>query len=268
MSLKLKRVTKLLISIAFLGMASLWNLLRRPRVEVVILYYHAVPARQRRRFAHQMDMLIRLTTPVKLDFDTSFARETRYSGVTFDDGFRSVAENAIPELEKRDIPATIFVTTGRLGRSPDWWPDSAEDERNEPLLSAEQLQRLPMDLITIGSHTLTHPTLPSLTEQEARRQLYESRAQLECLLNRRITLVSFPFGAFNNQLVRWCREAGYQRVFTSLPLLAFRTPGEFVVGRVATSPTDWPLEFRLKLMGAYRWLPYAIAFKRWLSQIR
>jgi hypothetical protein len=59
-----------------------------------------------------------------------------------------------------------------------------------------------------------------------------------------------------------CREAGYERIFTTLPVFAFAEPGEFVVGRVRVDPTDWPLEFRLKLAGAYRWLPAAFAFKR------
>ena len=39
---------------------------------------------------------------------------------------------------------------------------------------------------------------------------------------------------------------------------------EFVVGRVATDPGDWPIEFRLKLMGAYRWIAFAHAFTRML----
>jgi hypothetical protein len=47
-----------------------------------------------------------------------------------------------------------------------------------------------------------------------------------------------------------------------LPVLAFLEPKEFVTGRVGVSPTDWPMEFRLKLAGAYRWLPYAFAWKR------
>ncbi len=30
----------------------------------------------------------------------------------------------------------------------------------------------------------------------------------------------------------------------------------------ALMPSNWPLEFHLKLMGAYRWVPMAIALKR------
>jgi len=34
------------------------------------------------------------------------------------------------------------------------------------------------------------------------------------------------------------------------------------VGRVRVDPTDSPIEFRLKLLGAYRWLPLAFSWKR------
>ena len=51
----------------------------------------------------------------------------------------------------------------------------------------------------------------------------------------------------NPRLVRECREAGYERVFTIAPSLGLREPDEFETGRVAVDPTDWPIEFRLKL---------------------
>lgn len=263
------RAVKLLISMGFFGVAYLWSLFRcltgkRLRSKGVILYYHAIPPEQRSLFAKQMDLLIRLTKPVTIDWDSSLDPGVRYSAVTFDDGLQSVLENALPELRKRNIPTTLFVTTGSLGQYPDWWPQSAHDGRHERIVSAEQLQQLPADLISIGSHTITHPMLPSLSEEEARRELYVSRMNLEQLLERRITLFSFPFGSFNRRLVDWCRDAGYERVFTTLPEDAFGKPAGFVAGRVLADPTDSLLEFRLKLLGAYRWLPCAFTFKRWI----
>ncbi|HEV2395325.1 MAG TPA: hypothetical protein VGS27_00100, partial [Candidatus Sulfotelmatobacter sp.] len=70
---------------------------------------------------------------------------------------------------------------------------------------------------------------------------------------------------FNQRLLDICRATGYRRVFTILPRLAFSSPQEFATGRVAVDPTDWPLEFRLKLLGAYQWLPYGISAKRKLA---
>jgi peptidoglycan/xylan/chitin deacetylase (PgdA/CDA1 family) len=99
-------------------------------------------------------------------------------------------------------------------------------------------------------------------EERAWREIHESRARLEGLLDREVKLFSFPYGAFNERLVGLCREAGYERVFTTLPYSALSEPDEFVTGRVWAEPTDWPLEFRLKLLGAYAWLPKAFSLKR------
>jgi hypothetical protein len=82
------------------------------------------------------------------------------------------------------------------------------------------------------------------------------------VLNIDVSLFSFPYGSFNSTLVQLCRDAGYARVFTTLPFLAFGKLEEFVSGRVTVEPTDWPIEFRLKILGSYRWLPLAITLKR------
>jgi peptidoglycan/xylan/chitin deacetylase (PgdA/CDA1 family) len=104
--------------------------------------------------------------------------------------------------------------------------------------------------------------LPSIALDEAAREIALSRVRLEEQLHRKILLFSFPFGAFNENLVEICREAGYQSVFTTLPSFAFIKSDEFVTGRVRVDPTDWPLEFKLKVTGAYRWLPWAFELKR------
>jgi len=121
---------------------------------------------------------------------------------------------------------------------------------------------LPHDLMTVGSHTMSHPWLPSLSQAEAKTELSASREKLRNLLNRDISVFSFPYGALNEQLITLCREVGYERVFTIQPKLAFASPQEFVVGRIAANPTDWPLEFYLKLLGAYRWLLWFFEWRK------
>jgi peptidoglycan/xylan/chitin deacetylase (PgdA/CDA1 family) len=109
---------------------------------------------------------------------------------------------------------------------------------------------------------VTHPLLTQVEESEARGEIQDSRTKLEAMLDRGVTQFSFPFGGFNEKLLQICREAGYERVYTTLPAFAFERGDEFVVGRVRVDPTDWPLEFRLKLAGAYRWLPAIFSWKR------
>jgi len=266
----INRVIKLIISMSFFAVASMWRAMRwlvgKPAGPTwTILYYHAIRNEQREAFADQMNVVGRLATAVPLQEMPAAARGKRYCSITFDDGFENTIQNAVPELAKRKLPATIFVTSGAMGSAADWWPESSP-EHKEKIAAAQQIQSLPSDLITIGSHTLTHPKLPLLSETEAKRELSESRMQLEKLLQRRITLFSFPYGEFTPALLELCREAGYERVYTSLPGNALCNPTAFAVGRVSAEPSDWPLEFHLKVLGAYAWLPPAISIKRSLMR--
>jgi len=226
------------------------------RSSCVVIYYHSIDAAQRIRFAKQMDQLLSYAKPIAANEAAQLQPGTRHAAVTFDDGFKNFYECALPELVKRGIPATMFVITDVIGKAfgPAGYP--------EEVMSLEQIRALPENLVTIGSHTMTHPLLPSINLDEAKREIALSRAKLEEQLHRSIVLFSFPYGGFNQKLVELCQEAGYQRVFSTLPHFAFKEPKEFVTGRVRVDPTDWPLEFRLKLAGAYRWLPWAFELKR------
>lgn len=208
-----------------------------------------------------MDALIRFAKPIPANFRESLRPGTHYAAVTFDDGFVSVIENAVPELVKRRIPAALFVVAGLFGKRPNWTAFGEGYGEEERIADLDQLKSLPTDLITIGSHTISHPLLTLLPETDVQTELSSSRETLKSVLDRDVTLFSFPYGASNERVVSLCRVAGYDRIFTILPTLAFTDPDEFVTGRVAVAPADWPIEFRLKLLGAYRWLPKVFEWK-------
>jgi peptidoglycan/xylan/chitin deacetylase (PgdA/CDA1 family) len=227
----------------------------------VVLEYHGVPRDLRARFASQMDMLRRMAIPVSTDSHAALTPGRWHVAITFDDGLTSFLENAVPELEARGIPATVFVVTDRLGTVPNWMTYSRGGLATELMLGAEQLRALPANVV-VGSHGATHAKLTELTDVEAKREIEGSRRQLEAILGRQVTLFSYPYGAFAEHLNACCKEAGYERIFTNLPVLAFANPDEFVSGRVEVKPTDSSLEFRLKVAGAYRWLRHAFRLKR------
>jgi peptidoglycan/xylan/chitin deacetylase (PgdA/CDA1 family) len=228
---------------------------------LVVLCYHAVPQNQRARFARQMDLLRQYAKPTQADVEAPLLAGGRYAAVTFDDVYQSTVENALPELKARNIPCTLFVVSHLPGHSP-WWSGMEGYDREDKFVTAEQLLDLPGELVTIGSHTMTHPHLSALSEEMAKRELFDSRQLLQQTLRREIRLFAFPHGAFNDALVTWCREAGYQRVFSIEPTMTFSNLPRYVTGRVVANPTDWDLEFRLKVLGAYQWLPIAFGIKR------
>jgi peptidoglycan/xylan/chitin deacetylase (PgdA/CDA1 family) len=265
----LTRLLKLIVSLFFFG---IWFLRDRLKSLLgyakpggcVVLYYHAVAKKHRELFARQMDLILSCAKTVPANREAACAPGEQYVAVTFDDGLESVLENALPELESRKIPSTMFVVVQSLGDFPCWMPDSPKGDPTQKVMSIEQLRSLSSDLVTVGSHTLTHPNLRRVDQARAYREIAESRVELQKILNIEVSLFSFPYGAFDTTLVQLCREAGYERVFTTLPVVAFSEPKEFVSGRITVEPTDWPIEFRLKILGAYRWLPLAFTLKRQL----
>jgi peptidoglycan/xylan/chitin deacetylase (PgdA/CDA1 family) len=77
--------------------------------------------------------------------------------VTFDDGFRSFAQEAWPLLRDRAIPVTLFVVSDRVGGRNDWGRPGRVPEL--PLLDWHELGRLVEEGVTLGAHTRTHPDL-------------------------------------------------------------------------------------------------------------
>lgn len=263
----LLRVTKLCVSFAVsfgdgVQRRALSLLGLRPPPVCVVLYYHGVPARAARRFRRQMDTLLRSSTPVRADAIGPLAPGRRYTAVTFDDGFVSVVENALPVLRARRIPCTLFVPTGCLGSHPSWIANGHPDG-HETVISPTVLARLSTDgLVTIGSHSVTHPDFRTLGDEAAREELARSKADLERIVGKHVDLFSFPHGATDSRTLEFARLAGYTRVFTIEATRAASVHDRFALGRVRVDPADWPVEFRLKVTGAYRWLPHASAWKR------
>lgn len=228
-----------------------YSLLGRKRPGVcTVIYYHSIPVQYEERFATQMDLVARLASPVDLRAVPKLFAKDWFVAVTFDDALESFFHFGARALRDRNIPATVFAVANAMGETPTW-ADSyyAPEER---VMTVSQLQSLP-DIITVGSHTLTHCDLTSADIDTAEIEIATSRQKLEMMVQRPVTLFSFPFGVFNAAVIELCKRAGYERVFTTEPVPAFQQEGEFVVGRVPVDPWDWPLEFRLKIVGAYRW---------------
>lgn len=79
-------------------------------------------------FARHLDWLEEFFRVLSLDeLVTRLAEDRplppRACAITFDDGWRDNAEFAVPELARRDLPATIFVVTERVGTKGAFWPD-------------------------------------------------------------------------------------------------------------------------------------------------
>jgi peptidoglycan/xylan/chitin deacetylase (PgdA/CDA1 family) len=151
--------------------------------------------------------------------------------VTFDDAYRSV-DHALPVLRELRVPYSIFVCTDYAAGGgsldiPALAHRGAPEDR--ATMDWETLRALPEDgLATIGSHGLAHRDLTQLSDDELRRELADSRTQLEDELGRPCITVAYPFGRNDRRVRAAAAAAGYEAAFGSPGLSssfdAFRIP--------------------------------------------
>lgn len=220
----------------------------------LVLCYHAVTdawqdplAVSPPAFERQLRLLLRAgLRPVSGDGVLANRRRTFH--VTFDDAYRSVAA-VVPVMERLGTPATVFVCTdlaadgaalavpelrGRAGRHP------------EALLTLPwaALAELAERGVEIGSHSASHPHLPTLSDAALRRELATSREVIESELHRPCRLLSYPYGEEDARVQAAARNAGYAAAFTLRG--DFRSPARHALPRVDVYRRDHLVRFGLK----------------------
>jgi len=133
--------------------------------------------------------------------------------ITFDDGWRSVFDNALQPLAAHGFRAIHYLVVNTIGRTNEWNRPSREAE--EPMMDAHQVRDWLAAGHDIGSHTLTHPFLSRISQDEARREIVESRKKLEDLFGRPIRHFCYPYGDFNPVVRELVEGAGYQTACTT-----------------------------------------------------
>ena len=179
----------------------------------------------------------------------------RTVAVTFDDAYLSVFELARPILDEVGFPATVFVPTDYPGSpaQPMAWDGidkwlSGPYERELRPMSWEQLGVLAETGWEIGSHSCSHPRLPSLTDEDLARELIESRS---------VVAASRPAAAASDRTRQTSDGGGRAR-------RGLRSGGH-IAGRLARTQAagvagigiyhvDDERRFRIKVSAAVRWL--------------
>jgi len=95
-------------------------------------------------FAEHLEVLHKHARPMRLRRLTQAFGNVRLASrsvvVTFDDGYANNPHNARPLLERYDVPATIFLTTGYLGGAREFWWDELDRLFLQPGMLPETLE--------------------------------------------------------------------------------------------------------------------------------
>jgi peptidoglycan/xylan/chitin deacetylase (PgdA/CDA1 family) len=172
------------------------------------------------------------------------------AALTFDDAYVGVFEHARPVLEEFSLPATAFVIAGAPeARETFWWDHPATHQDATPERRQRWLAELrgdrrailaelgaspsvtvpralqPADWATLrsaaesghidlGAHTVTHRTLPTLSEPELTAELSGSRQTIERLTGIAPTVLTYPYGLWDERVSVAAKAAGYAAALT------------------------------------------------------
>ncbi len=207
------------------------------------------------RFREQLDVLAGHASVVPLAelLEPAAATTTRPRvAITFDDAYAGAVTAALPELERRGLPATMFVTPGMLGGGGFWWDmvqaaagtdlpegfrlEALETGRGEgervqalaglrglhlaappaacrPASEAELARATRWEGFTLGAHTWSHPNLARLERHELPAELGPPLDWLRERFPRAEPWLAYPYGLTGPAVEVAAREAGYRAGF-------------------------------------------------------
>ncbi len=115
--------------------------------------------------------------------------------LTFDDGWKSQYEYAVPILEKYKFTGTFFIITNSTGA--------------KSYMSVDELKDLNSKGFEIASHTKTHPKLVTLDDVKLADELQGSKKALEDKLGITITTMAYPYYGHDDRVMKAVQAAGY-----------------------------------------------------------
>lgn len=199
-------------------------------------------------FTRHVDALARTHEFVDLDDALASGPADRPRVVlTFDDAYRGAVTLALPELQRRGLPAVVFVAPALLGSASTWWDELAQAgllsdaTRREALIGAkglgpavrerflgaapvpslpstygiatrEELLRNCHSGITVGSHTWAHEYLPALETDEMKISLRRSAEWLRESAAPSSDWLALPYGAGSMALGNVALQLGHSGV--------------------------------------------------------
>jgi len=163
--------------------------------------------------------------------------------LSFDDGMDDNHSVLLPILREYDLPATVYVTTGMIGKPNPWMKPGTSR-----MMAEDELRDLAAAGVELGAHTVTHPNLEELDYDSCLREMLESRDLLARLTGEPVRTFAYPFCMYGEAAVRAARAAGFEAAVTCQWRGSW---APFEMKRVMITGKDGPASFALKLGELY-----------------
>ncbi len=145
-----------------------------------------------------------------------------------------------------------------LGFSEQWDAEYRKDpvlRRRFLMLNLAELHQLAESGMCIGAHTFSHPMLSQATRQDAWKEIFESKRNLEDALGQEVWALAYPFGdssSVTSRELQMAERAGFKSAFLNTSGgIGPETP-RFALPRVHLTATMSLAEFEAHISGFHR----------------
>ena len=176
-------------------------------------------------FRAQIDLLARTFTFVPLEeLVRPNASGVRLAALTFDDGFLSVKDEAMPLLQARGIPFSIFlnrraIKENRLSYGPAY-PHLEKVHDHKVFLDEDDVRQLSAAGVMVGSHSASHRALAEVSDDDLPGEVLDNKRYLEGLVGTEVTHFALPFGKrehYDDRALDYCFRSGHAFVYSTNP---------------------------------------------------
>jgi hypothetical protein len=189
---------------------------------ILILYVAMHPVPVVLMFHSISNDLERGSTNVSPDRFRAFVKDLKSRAtqveITADSSDASIYSEFFLTLREHGMTGTVFILPFQVGR--------------DDALTWSQIQEMDRAGFIIGSHSLTHPWLSELTDEEVTCELCYSKALIEQQLGHTITTLAYPYGAFDGRIKRIAEQCGYKRGYATAPGRRYPDDDSMAVKRV------------------------------------
>lgn len=249
---------------------------------LILAYHDIVPTGARndgasslhlpqREFARQLDLISITHDVVSLDSAvTHQSTERSRVAITFDDAYVGALTAGVEELQRRQLPATVFVAPALLGRDTWWdimamhsagivrgdlnshamwqlagrrdqvlaWAAGATTNASLPTPSArigtlaELESAVAYPRLAVAAHTWSHVNLCAVAADELAREVSLPLDWLSARFRSFVPMISYPYGLSSREVHAAASRAGYSR--------AFRVDGGWMNDPVNADPFAMP----------------------------
>jgi len=194
------------------------------------------------QFTAQIDAIQALCTSKGLSIDVFGSAKNDSLSITFDDGYTDALTVIAPLLCARQIPFHVFVSSARMNGT------------DRKYLSPTQVVELSnMPGVTIGAHGATHRSLTSLSTSELAAELQASKVDLEAVLQKPVTTMSYPYGHVDESVCKATHDAGFTFAATSKWGFNEASTDPLLKRRIDMWSGDTKRTVQNKILGHWNW---------------